>query len=132
MYRRWTLFDQALAEAWTFPVNPNKMTSPHGPRSLTILSTAPTNTTSSSHGRVVEGNMEPYEWQFSGSIRTQEHHDELRRWTRKVNRLMLTDHFDRTWWVRFTGFEVDEKRPSTHTDWRFDYTIKAINYGSAA
>lgn len=130
--QRWTLVDPRTDETYVFPVNPNAMTSPHGPRSLQILTTAPVNDTASSAGRIFESNPDPYEWQFGGFIRTQDHHDQLRRWARKVNRLELIDHLGRTWSIRITQFDPQEKRPSTRTAWKFDYTVKAIMYGLAA
>lgn len=129
MAHRWELRDPATSETWTFPLNPNRMTSPHAPRSLTIMATAPSQAAQTMQGRVIENNQDPYEWTFSGRIRTQEHHDELYRWSRKVGRLELTDHFDRVWSIRMIQFIPDEKRPSQRAPWRFEYDVKTLNYG---
>jgi hypothetical protein len=131
MVQRWVLHDPLLNESWTFPVNPNAMTSPHGPRNLTVHATRPA-LGANTAGRVIEHNMDPYDWQFSGFIRTQEHHDELERWSKKVNRLELTDHLGRTWAIRFTSFAPDEQKPRATTPWRFNYEAHALNYGAVA
>lgn len=133
---RWVLRDPASDETWTFPVNPNKMTSPHAARSFNILATAPS-VVANGHsrgglGRVIEGNPEPYEWSFSGFIREQQHFEDLLYWTRKVNRLELTDHLGRTWRIRFLVFNPDEQRPTARHPWRFTYDVKALNYGAVA
>lgn len=134
--KRWVLRDPVRDETWTFPVNPNKMTSPHSPRSFNILATAPSVTSNGQSrggfGRVIEGNPEPYEWSFSGYIREEDHFESLLYWTRKVNRLELTDHLGRTWRIRFLVFNPDEQRPTTRHPWRFNYEIKTINYGAIA
>lgn len=132
MVQRWTLYDPLLDDTYVFPVNPNAMSTPHAPRSLSVITTAPRVGGPSVQGRVVELNAEPYEWQFSGYVRTEDHHDQLRAWTRKVNRLVLTDHFEREWSIRMVALDLDEKRPRALQPWRFDYTIKAINYGLVA
>lgn len=132
MVQRWTLHDPRLDETYVFPVNPNAMTSPHGPRSLTILATAPVNDAPNSAGRIIEAQPDPYEWQFSGFIRTKGHHDALHKWARKVNRVELTDHLDRTWSIRFTQFDPTEQRPREYVPWKFTYTVKAIMYGPVA
>lgn len=132
MVQRWVLHDPDLDESWTFPVNPNHMTSPHVSRSLAILTTPPSNQSNDSQGRVLESNADPYEWSFGGFIRTQAHHDELRRWSKKVNRLELADHLGRTWLIRMVEFDPDEKVPTKKTPWRFDYEIKALNYGPSS
>jgi hypothetical protein len=69
---------------------------------------------------------------FSGFIRTQEHHDALLRWCRKVNRLELTDHFGPHLVDPHHPVRPHEKRPSMRVPWKFDYTVKAIMYGLAA
>lgn len=132
MVARWRLLDSDFDETYTFPLNPNKMTGPFAPRKLTVVATAPSSGATNTQGRVIEGHQEPYEWQFSGAIRTQEQHDELVYWCRKVNRLILTDHFGRQWYIRMVGFDPEEKRPTANRPWRFDYIVKALNYGPVA
>lgn len=129
MVQRWTLFDPNLDESWTFPVNPNKMTSPHGPRSLQVMVTSPRPGDQAQNGLVLETNRDPHEWTVSGNIRTEDHFAELLYWVRKVNRLQLTDHFGRTWQVRMLHFNPDEQKPSQNRPWRFTYDLKMLNYG---
>lgn len=133
---RWRLRDPSTGELWEFPHNPNKMTSPHRPRSIDIFVTPPLyDPAVEARGgmtRVYEHNAAPYEWTFSGWIRDQEQYDQLIYWTRKVHRVQLVDHFNRVWWIRFKEFDPDEKRPSHRSDWKFDYEVKATMYGTAA
>lgn len=132
--QRWILFDPDTDEVFTFRDNPNKMTSPLGPRSLTIYPTPPLyNPAVEARGgmaRVIEGNREPYEWSFSGKIRHQIDHDDLMYWSRKLNRLLLTDHLGRTWKVRVLHFDPVELHPTARIDWRFTYDMKLLNYGA--
>lgn len=133
---RWRLYDPATGERWEFIHNPNQMTSPHLPRAISIFVTPPLyNPAVEARGgmaRVHETNTQPYEWSFSGWIREEAQYEQLLHWTRKVTRLQLTDHFGRTWWIRFKEFDPDEQRPSHRSDWRFDYDIKATMYGAVA
>lgn len=131
---RWTLSDPARDETWTFPINPNRMTSPHSPRNFNILATAPT-VVIAGHargglGRVIERNAEPYEWSISGVIREEDHYQELLRWSRKLNKLVLTDHFGRKWSIRILHFNPDEKKPTARRNWRYAYDLKTLNYGA--
>lgn len=125
MVQPWVFHDPSLAETWAFPVNPNRMTTPHGSRSLTVVSVFPTGGMS----RVIEGNPEPFDWTVSGYIRTEQHYADLLYWSRKVNRLELSDHFARTWLVRVQHPDINEVRPTATKPWRFNYDLKLLNYG---
>lgn len=130
MFIRWSLYDPSVTETWTMPRNPNKMTSPHPPKQTAIFARN-FNFADDQAGisRVLQFRQQPYEWSFSGDIRTEQHYEDLRDWSRRVGRLELTDHFDRTWLIRFDSIDIDEQRPTARNAWRFTYTAKAIIYG---
>lgn len=133
---RWQFYDPTTGDRWEFIHNPNQMTSPHAPRAIDIFVTPPLyNPAIEARGgmaRVHESNQAPFEFSFSGWIRDEEQYEQLVFWTRKVTRVRLTDHFGRTWSIRFKEFDPDEQRPSHRSDWRFDYDIKATMYGAVA
>lgn len=122
---RWSLRDPATNEIWVFPHNPKKMTSPHPPKQTQIFSRG-----IGGISRVLQYRQAPYEWQFSGVIRTEEHFSGLTDWTKKTGIVHLTDHLGRTWRIRMQALELDEKRPSRRSDWRFEYTVRATIYGA--
>lgn len=128
--RRWVLHDPSTSETWTFPINPNKMTSPHPTKTTTIFARNYNfEDTKAGVGRVLEYQQEPYDWQFSGVIRSQQHYTDFRDWCHRVHRLELTDHLGRTWRIRFDSVDLEEQKPTLRKDWRFSYTAKAIMYG---
>lgn len=122
----WVLSDPATLETWVMPLNPNKMTSPHAPKNSVIL---PRGTGYDGVARVLQFRGQPFEWSFSGSIRSQEHYDAFVHWTSKVTKVRVLDHLGRTWEVRITGVDLEELRPSRLRPWRFNYTVKANMYG---
>lgn len=127
---RWVLHDPATAETWTFPMSPNKMTSPHPPKAATIFSRNVSQADDAGGiNRVLMQRRSPYEWQFSGVIRTEAQHDDFKDWLRRTGRLEITDHFSRTWSVRFDSVEINEQKPTFRNNWRYEYTAKAIIYG---
>lgn len=127
---RWSLYDPSTSETWTFPINPNKMTSPHPAKSSTIFARNVSQVDDSTGiSRVFQQRQEPYEWSFSGVIRSQEHYEDFRDWARRVVRLRLTDHFGRVWSIRFDSVDMDEQKPTFRHPWRFTYTAKATVYG---
>lgn len=126
---RWTLVDPDTSESWEFPRNPKAMTSPHPPKNTTIFARAAATPGVAGVCRVLQFRQSPYEWQFTGDIRTEEHYDTLIEWCKKSNRLELTDHLGRTWQIRIDSMDLNEQRPTARNDWRFEYTVKANIYG---
>lgn len=130
---RWILRDVAASEQWEMPISPNKMTSPHAPKNMTIFARQAGRTGSSAFNggvtRVLQFRQAPYEWSFSGIIRSQAHYDDFVYWTSKTGKLQVDDHLGRTWEIRIDNIELDERKPSFLRDWRYDYTVKTIMYG---
>lgn len=123
---RWTLTDASSLDSWEMPISPNKMTSPHGPKNSTIFARP-----SGGPGitRVLQFRQAPFEWSFSGVIRTQQHYDAFVEWTAKTGRLWVDDHLGRRWEVRVNSMELDERKPTFVHPWRYDYTVKTTMYG---
>jgi hypothetical protein len=129
---RWTLYDPATTESWEFPRNPNRMTSPHPPKNTTIFARTHGHPETSPDGgmsRVIQFRQTPYEWSFSGDIRTQEHYETFLVWTTKTGLLTITDHFNRVWSIRIDSVELEEQRPSANKAYKFRYTVRAAIYG---
>lgn len=106
---------------YIFPINPNAMTSPFGPKNITSRAAVGPN------GQKIawEGTQPPVEWQWSGDLFSKEMYENLELWTAKGNRVFLTDHFQRRWIIYLTHFDPVPKR-SVKYPWRHTYTMKAI------
>jgi hypothetical protein len=133
---RWILRDPYTGEVWEFPHNPNQMSSPNRPRNISIFVDPPyydpATQARGAIGRVWEGNFQPFEWTFSGRLKTQDQYEQLVYWTRKVTRVQLIDHLGRTWVLRMKELDPDEQKPTPRIAWKYDYEIKATMYGAAA
>lgn len=124
---RWLFEDPVLATSYRVPFNPNKMTSPIRPRTLSSVQTIRV------HWRIREdGAKKPYEWTFSGVIRTIDHHNQLLLWSRKNNVIYITDHLGRTFHVIPVRFSPNEKRPSATVTAKFDYDFTVLVLGRTA
>lgn len=134
MVNQWVWYDPKLDETWVMERNPDEMTTPHPPKNSTIFSRSIGGLNSVGNGvsRVLQFRQRPFEWQFSGNVRSQAMHDTLLLWTARTNRLHITDHLERTWEVRITAPDIDEERQSARNAWRFRYTIKANMYGQVS
>jgi len=124
---RWLFEDPVLATEYRVPFNPNKMTSPIRPRSLSSVQTI------RQHWRIKEEKPhQPFEWTFSGVIRDIDHHDNLLLWSRKQNNIHISDHLGRTFDVVPVRFKPDEKRPSATITAKFDYEFTVLVLGRLA
>ena len=129
---RWQFHDSHESESWTLPMNPNAMTSPHAMRQYKY-----------GHGvdrglnriRVFELPHDPISWEFSGYIRTKQHHDELRRWADKQHEIEITDHLDRTFEVIIQHYAPEDRvigevplssSLSDERRWRMRYKMTAL------
>lgn len=124
---RWIFFDPATATSETVPQNPDAMTSPYPTRKYVYNST-----TAGAAGVVVanEAKPDPEQWQFSGTCRTRPHFELLLRWSRKRNRVTITDHYKRQLVVSIDKFEHTPKRSGrqTGTYWLCTYTVSCSVY----
>lgn len=123
MVRRWKFTDTyGDRGSWTVPQNPNRMSSPFPRRNVTG------GTTTAVDGQVIlfEGNTEPAQWEFGGSIRSKEHYEGLREWVYGLRRrITITDHFGRDIECVLQQFDPVPKR-SVAVYWRHDYMIRAV------
>jgi hypothetical protein len=113
-------------------MNPNQMTSPHPKKnSVPFPKSSATGPAKGWYGvaRVHQHRQLPYEWSFSGLVRSEAHYNDLLEWTAKTGKVHITDHFERTWEVRVDSLELDEQRDTARNAWRFQYTVKVIIYG---
>lgn len=131
MVNRWSWYDPALDETWDMERNPDQMTTPHAPKNSKVFSRSIGGLNSVGNGvsRVLQFRQAPMEWQFSGNVRTEAMHDLLQTWTKKGQRLQITDHLLRTWEVRISALDIEEQRINARNAWRFRYTVKATIYG---
>lgn len=124
---RWKFKDLKTNEVWTVPLNPDNMTSPYPQRKYVYNST-----TAGPAGTTVthEAHSDPVSWQFSGQILDRDHFDKLLYWSRKKNRIQITDHYGRIFIVLLDQFNVLPKR-AYGKPWRHTYTMTASVYSTA-
>lgn len=122
--KRWVFTDQYAGESWTVPQNPNEMTHLYADKNVSVQ------TTTAVDGQAImfEGNAPLQQWEFSGSLRTREHYEELARWVAKRNRIIITDHYGRTIPVYLTGFAPVPRR-AINVYWLHNYTVRALVCG---
>lgn len=121
---RWVFHDQLTGENWTVPLNPNAMTNPYPQRKYTYA------TTSAGHqGAIItnEAHPDPTQWQFSGDILDRAHFDKLLEWSRKRNRISITDHYRRIFVGTMDQFAPIPKR-AYGKYWRHTYTVTFTIY----
>jgi hypothetical protein len=120
--KRWVLHDQAPGGLgrYVVPINPEKMTSPHAPRVISVDHT----TARAGQHIVWEGSLRGHQWSFSGTVMTQEHYETLVAFAALQRRFWLVDHRDRAWVVAFQSIDL---QPVGHPpkDWVWAYTIAA-------
>lgn len=124
MTQRWTFYEVATGQSYTVPINPDSMTSPFGDtRSHTVAHTG----TPTGPRTATRMNRTPArDWEFSGPIRTREHHDALETWAKKPGKVHITDHLGRTFVVMFRSFEATDRKPTPTVPWRLRYTMKTL------
>jgi hypothetical protein len=125
---RWRFYNPRTLLEYVVPINPNQMTSPHGPRDTIGYTVSPID----QQVRARRNHKVPHEWQFAGVIRTQEHHDALRDWCASPDLIEVSDHLGRTFQVRLFSFEPVERRPTPHVPWRFRYVVRCYVHGRLA
>jgi len=121
---RWRLQDPANpGDEYTFPISPNRMSSPFPQRLVT------TKGTTAVDGQVLlwEGATEPTNWEFGGAILNAAHYEALRSWVYdKPGRMFLWDHFGRRYDLVFKEFKPEAERMKVGRYWYHGYTITAL------
>lgn len=125
-FLRWRFQDPYATgptSAYTFPINPNAMTSPFRKRNIQAKGT----TSVDGADILIEGRANPAEWTFTGDILDAAHYEALRSWVydRPGRRIYVYDHYGRRLICVLTSFDVQPKR-SVGKYWRHEYTISAI------
>lgn len=120
MIQRWVFTDPSTGESYTVPINPNAMTPLFPAKQLTFQATTAID------GQLLmwEGQPQPQDWQFSGDILDEAHHEALRSWVYDhQGRLQITDHFGRQLLVVLRSFEPTPKR-AVGKYWRHTYLVR--------
>lgn len=118
---RWLFEDPALATSWRVPRNPDQMTSPFQQRSTKADVMGP-----EARPRSWRQPQDLTEWSFSGSIASGTHHDDLLFWLQKPGLLQITDHFGRTFEVKVTEYQINERKPTQANAYRGTYSVKTL------
>lgn len=127
---RWVFYDPALNETWQVPRNPDAMTSPYPERKFVYNST-----TAGANGGVsvvYEAHADPAQWQFSGKLKTQDHFNQLMKWRRKNNRVQVTDHLGRTFFITINKMDMVPVRVNPYAGefWTHAYTATCSVYST--
>lgn len=129
---RWIVQDPATGTSYTFPLNPNKMTSPL-PTKATANVAAPRSWGFGGINpigpRTKNVNPEPVSWQFEGFAHDAAMLTTLKNIFNIKGRFYLTDHYARCFVTRLTSVDVDERVPTFKNPSRFAYVARAISYG---
>lgn len=115
--QKWTFHDPVTTETYVFPISPYQMTT-LTPKHSHIVGAAGGH--SEQRKRITEAPTQPFDWSFTGRIRTQQQHDDLDEWTRKGYPIHVSDHLGRTWEVLIRSFKPKDLRGRLSTRWEYD------------
>ena len=122
---RWQLYDPIVHDTLTFRHNPQTMTSMAQGHTTKSQALSPID----GKTRALRSPDKPFTWSFTGKVRTKDEYDALLAWSRRPNRLRLTDHVGRVHELlpqRFSATPVE--RSGTGNDWLFSYTIDTLYF----
>lgn len=122
---RWTFYDPAEDETYTFVINPDSMSSPHRERALTTIQAIQPGTQEELYASF-ERSSSPTEWEFGGVIRSEQQHNDLESWCARSGVIHITDHLGVTRECLISAFLPTDRRSTYQTPWRMRYTIRAI------
>jgi hypothetical protein len=117
---RWRLQDMLTNEVHTVELNPNQMGGYLFPKSYDFA------VYGGGRMRGVRAPSTPVEWTFGGVVRTESHHDSLITWERKPGKVRVYDHLGRTFEVMIRSLDMRDRRPSSGSTWRFEYTFNCL------
>lgn len=121
---RWKFHDTTNSDVVTLPINPNKMSSPTFPRNMTWAWGSKSGL-NRMRGIDLVVDAAP-SWTFSGVILTEEHHDLLLDWAKRLTVLHVDDHLGRTFEVMIQKFDPVERLPTPRRPFRADYTMTCL------
>jgi hypothetical protein len=119
--QKWVLQDPAPGgESYTFEINPDSATSPHGDNVFTDDATVAPN------GQYLtwEGGRRAVQWNFKGTLLTQTQYEALARFAKLNRRVYLIDNRLRAWVVSVDGFDPTFKQTLEYP-WFHTYTVSA-------
>lgn len=121
---KWVLKEsQPGGMEYVFDINPDSMTSPYAPRQYTVDRTV----AAQGVAFAWEGGFRAHEWQFSGTLLSQDQYDALVAFYNVGRRFWLRDHRTRIWTVTFADLDLVPLR-KVGQPWAHRYTVKALIY----
>ncbi len=129
---RWIAQDPTTGVSYSFPLSPNKMTTPFP--ALAAQSNAAAGAwgigdVNSQGPKTRLVNADPASWTFGGFIHSADLLSTLQSIYKLKHRFYLTDHLGRTFIARLMFVDVNEHQPSLKAPTRYEYTATAISYG---
>lgn len=120
MVVRWTLYDPIDTTTYTMQVNPKEGGSPGRKKNVGYSNT------SAPDGKTImfEGRDDPQTLEWSGTILTEQHLNDLETWFLKRRQVQLTDDLGRQYWIYITEYTPKRER-AVHSPWKHSYTMKA-------
>lgn len=121
--KSWTFKDPAPGGlgAYTFPINPATMTTPHAPRNVVLEHTVAVD----GHDVIWEAAYRANEWRFQGTVLTQSFYETLVDFAELNHRFWITDHRNRAWVASIESIDWT-KRHALDNDWAWDYDVTAL------
>lgn len=128
-FTRWTLQNLALTENYTFESNPYEQTSPVAGKDVQFT---PQNRTVGLIPTAFVGiraKRQPVDWSFTGIVRSVGEYNALLTWSKRPERLLLTNDRGEVLTIKITGITFARQAPQRQrTPYRHKYTVKATVY----
>lgn len=114
----WIFQEADGVDVYEFAINPLNATMPSPRKTITKEKTT--------IGRpiIFQGRDIPPTMSFSGTILTEAHLNEMRRWTLKENQVSIRDDLQRQYWVYITNFSPTRNYHATYP-WRHEFQCEA-------
>lgn len=138
-YNRWRIGTLDGSIQYVFEMNPRESTTPVPGRdySWTVHRTnSASNPVNFVNFTGIQGPRKPFEWEFSGILRSQEQYNALVTWTQEKQKLRVetdlikSDSSRQSFVVRILSLTLrQEARPRLkNAPWRHEYTMKCLLY----
>lgn len=120
---RWTFYDPVALDTYVFVKNPSKMTTIEPKHRTTAVPISPVD----SLRRATRLPDLPFQWSFTGRLRSKTEHDTFVNWAGRQNRIRVTDHLGRVHEVLPKLFgPTPLERLGTPNPWLMDYTFETL------
>ncbi len=120
MVVKWTFYDPATLDTYTFDINPAAGGSPEHSKTITYRNT------SAPDGKTLlfQGRNSPQVMEFEGTILHQAQYDAMIEWFNKTHQIKVTDDLSREYWIVIESFSPKRER-AVHYPYKHSYSVRA-------